>query len=497
MIILIADDDRLVRFTIKSILQELQGDSEYIFLEAANGRDMVSLCTQKKPDIVFVDISMPYLNGLEAIAESQKASSHTKYVIISGYSNFSYAQKGIRLGVTAYLLKPVDAGQVEEIMEHLRVELKKQKREHNSRFQLEVMNTFNYYAAVGVLQNEKEQVRKGQEYLTVLLYVRAGGHKREESLSLQKQLVEEIGRLGERIVARKGHYAITNTSEGNVCIVFDVVSKEMKDYILTHIRRISAAVFWDTQEVKWEGCFHYFQWFLKNTLEEVFAACELLDARTYLLSEWKNGAVREYDYTARGEYESEFLKQTERLLDAWEQADGIACREIINHLWRRYKDKPPKVDLRCISEYCSAVCRCQIGHESLHHFFQSFVEHSEQMYSGAAVEENDMIEQVKGYVQKYYTNDISISQIADHFGLTANYLSTLFHRKAGCKFIDYLTKTRVEAAKKLLIQNTSASVQDIALMVGYNSARHFSSLFQKQTGETPSAYRKIQYSEKK
>ena len=112
------------------------------------------------------------------------------------------------------------------------------------------------------------------------------------------------------------------------------------------------------------------------------------------------------------------------------------------------------------------------------------------MYSGAAVEEKDIIEEVKGYIQKYYRNDISISQIADQFGLTANYLSTLFHRKTGGKFIDYLTEIRIEAAKKLLVQNVSATVQDIALMVGYNSARHFSSLFQKQTGETPSSYRK-------
>ena len=88
--------------------------------------------------------------------------------------------------------------------------------------------------------------------------------------------------------------------------------------------------------------------------------------------------------------------------------------------------------------------------------------------------------------------DISISQIAEQLGLTANYLSTIFKRKTGEKFIDYLTRTRMEAAKKLLVQNFSASVQDIALMVGYNSARHFSALFQKYTGETPSAYRKSQ-----
>ena len=59
------------------------------------------------------------------------------------------------------------------------------------------------------------------------------------------------------------------------------------------------------------------------------------------------------------------------------------------------------------------------------------------------------------------------------------------------KLIDYLTQVRMEAAKKLLCENITASVQDIALMVGYNSSRHFSTLFQKQTGMTPSSYRRV------
>ena len=146
--------------------------------------------------------------------------------------------------------------------------------------------------------------------------------------------------------------------------------------------------------------------------------------------------------------------------------------------------------MKCLSEYCSVVCGCPISGQSCKLFFQSFVENSEQMYCGLGTEESDMIEQVKMYIQKNYMYDVSISQIAERFGLTANYLSTIFRRKTGEKFIDYLTRIRLEAAKKILVKNTSASVQDIALMVGYNSSRHFSALFQKQTGETPSVYRK-------
>lgn len=485
MVILIADDDRLIRFTMKSILGEILGDSDNIFLEAANGRDMVRICSEGKPDVVFVDIRMPYLDGLDAIAECKKYSEWTEYVIVTGYSDFSYAQTGIRLGITEYLLKPVDEDQLRPVIGQLQEKLKKQKTDLNARFQLRLMEVFNYYSAVGLEEYEENPEEDGYVYLAFLLYIKAGIRMKEESLELQRSIMKSIRKEGEEITRQNGCYGIMNTAEGTTCIVFRV-SEDKKSRILSHIKKISITAGRDSSVC------YYFQWACLRTLKEVYGACERLDAGEYLLMEQPAGSVREGMETDPGKDKQEFLRQIEQLIDAWERADGIACREVINDIWRKYKEtgKEPDADIGCLGRYCSSLCGFPVDTASWKRFFASFVEHSEKMYSGAAVEEKDIIEEVKGYIQKYYRNDISISQIADQFGLTANYLSTLFHRKTGGKFIDYLTEIRIEAAKKLLVQNVSATVQDIALMVGYNSARHFSSLFQKQTGETPSSYRK-------
>lgn len=485
MVILIADDDRLVRFTIKSILGEILEDSGNIFLEAANGRDMIRLCREGKPDVAFVDIRMPYVDGLNAIAECRKYSEWTEYVIVSGYSDFTYAQTGIRLGITEYLLKPVDEEQLRPVVEKLKKKLEKQKNDSNARFQLQVMEVFNYYSTVGLEEYEEEQEEKSYRYLVFLLYVKAGIREREKSLDFQRDMVKSIRQAGEKAVLQKGHYGITNTAEGTICAVFGV-SDIQREFVLSRIRKISALAGSGSCPC------YYFRWFCRDTLKEVYSVCETADAQEYLLMDQPVGEVLEYGKLEVQEYERTFLCQIQNLLDAWEQADGIACKEIINTIWRNCKEtgKYPQVDLENLSRFCSSICRFPVDASSWKLFFTSFVEHSEEMYSGAAVEEKSIVEQVKGYIQKYYMNDISISLIGDHFGLTANYLSTLFHRKTGEKFIDYLTGIRMEAAKKLLVKNTSASVQDIALMVGYNSVRHFSSLFQKQTGETPSAYRK-------
>lgn len=455
-------------------------------IEVSNGQDMVKLCQERKPDIAFVDIKMPYMNGLDAIEKSKESSEATEYVIISGYSDFEYAQRGIRLGVNEYLLKPADEEQLRKVAGKLKEKLKLRKRESNSRFQLRVMEAFNNYLTVGKTGIEQEPSENKYGYLGFIIYVKTNTQTHSQSMASQRELIELIRKSGDDVVARKGYYAISITGEGFPCVIF-AGDDELKSYIISSMKKNIMAV-----KEKNNKIFQYAMYFKKDTLEEVYQVCEKMDAEAYMGMNYSSGKVYEYQESRFGSKEREFLKMVEQLLNAWESADGMACNEIMNHLWRRYKDETLDVDLVNISRYCSFITCVNIVGDSLKLFCESFVKQSDLMYGNVVREESDMIEQVKKYIQKHYMNDISISQIADHFELTANYLSTIFHRKTGDKFIDYLTRVRMEAAKKLLIQNLSASVQDIALMVGYNSARHFSALFQKTTGETPTSYRKSQ-----
>lgn len=482
MVILIADDDRLVRFSIKSMLGEILGDSGDIFIEAANGRDMVKLCQERKPDVAFVDIKMPYLSGLDAIGESRKYSGDTEYVIVSGYSDFEYAQRGIRLGVNEYILKPVDEDELRKVIDNLKEKLKIRKRASNSQFQLRVMEVFGNHS-----MSMEEEVIDGeskQQYLNFVVYVKSNIRNRTTSKEKQQALISRMKSLGEDLVAQKGNYAIPVTKDGFPCCVFGV-REDQKEYILSHVRKVIL-----DEKNKMDESFWYVIWFEQNRLEEVSRICDQLDQEVYIGMNYCSGSLNSFEEVQLSDKNLEFLDRIDQLMNAWEMADGMACNEIMNQLWRTYKDEILDVNLKNVSAYCAYMVGSALADDTLKNFCKSLVDKSDQMYGKVANEESDMIEQVKKYIQEYYMNDISISQIADYYQLTANYLSTVFHRKTGSKFIDYLTQVRMEAAKKLLLKNASVSVQDIALMVGYNSARHFSTLFQKTTGETPSAYRK-------
>jgi two-component system response regulator YesN len=112
------------------------------------------------------------------------------------------------------------------------------------------------------------------------------------------------------------------------------------------------------------------------------------------------------------------------------------------------------------------------------------------MYHNLEYKVTEKIDLIMEYIQHSYMNDISINQIASKFDLTPNYVSKLFHDKTNTKFIDYLTNIRISHAKKLLISNSDTPIKEIALMIGYYSSRHFSSIFKKYTGLYPTEYRK-------
>ena len=83
---------------------------------------------------------------------------------------------------------------------------------------------------------------------------------------------------------------------------------------------------------------------------------------------------------------------------------------------------------------------------------------------------------------------ISISEAASILGISPNYLSKIFHERTGEKFIDYLTRTRITNAKRILIENSRITVSEAAQRVGYLSTRHFTKTFARYAGCLPSEY---------
>lgn len=117
MRIVIIEDEERARRGLASMIQLLNCDCEVV-AQAADGRRGLELILKLKPDLVFTDIKMPIVDGLEMISLVRSEGLETRFVIISAHENFDYAKEAISYGVTDYIVKPI-------LVEEIEVALKK------------------------------------------------------------------------------------------------------------------------------------------------------------------------------------------------------------------------------------------------------------------------------------------------------------------------------------------------------------------------------------
>ena len=125
--ILIVDDESLIRQGIIAQLDFLGYEFEEIF-EADTGKSALQITEISKPDIVITDISMPEMDGLSFVETAKSVKKNVKFILLSGYAEFSYAQKAISLGISEYLLKPVSSSKLKESIDKVISELKNEKQ---------------------------------------------------------------------------------------------------------------------------------------------------------------------------------------------------------------------------------------------------------------------------------------------------------------------------------------------------------------------------------
>lgn len=128
--LVVADDEPKIRRGIENVLNWKEFNIEIVG-EAEDGEIALEVIKEKKPDIIFLDINMPFLNGLNLLQKLKDIHNNSIVIIISGYDDFSYAQKALQFNVFDYILKPVNKKKMEEIIVKAVDKLNEIKKENN------------------------------------------------------------------------------------------------------------------------------------------------------------------------------------------------------------------------------------------------------------------------------------------------------------------------------------------------------------------------------
>ena len=126
---LIADDEKTISQGLEKLVKSYNLDISTI-VQAQDCLEAIEMVDSYTPEIILMDINMPRLNGLDAIEKIRDLSPASKIIIISGYDEFSYAQKAIDLGVFAYLLKPINYKKFKDVLEKALDDYKKDMLVH-------------------------------------------------------------------------------------------------------------------------------------------------------------------------------------------------------------------------------------------------------------------------------------------------------------------------------------------------------------------------------
>ena len=126
--VLLADDEEEIRTGIsRKIDWTALGFS--LVGEAGNGEEALELAEQLRPDVVLTDIKMPFMDGLELCRRLRQSLPAAKLVVFSGFDDFEYARQAVGAGVSEYILKPINAPELAEVLNKLRDQLDRQRLE--------------------------------------------------------------------------------------------------------------------------------------------------------------------------------------------------------------------------------------------------------------------------------------------------------------------------------------------------------------------------------
>ena len=525
--VLLADDEEEIRVGISRKI-DWAGLGFQLVGEAENGQEALELAEQLSPDVVLTDIKMPFMDGLELCRRLKQSLPAAKLVVFSGFDDFEYARQAVSMGVSEYIMKPINAPELKDVLDKLRRQLEEQRMERRDmetlrrRYEesLPVLREL-FYTRLLDGQIRPEQIRDraaryeielGEGTWAVALAQvdcpgEAGKAERDELLLLS------VRAFFQEHFALEGCAVHTVLYNDAVALIFTMDGEKSVYPILEELERLCALS----------------RSYLGMSLtvgvglicpgpEELRASVE--GARSALDYRVLIGGGRviyigdlEPDRSLRLSLEEEDQRA---LASAVKLGSRQQVEEIVGALVNRVRES--RLSLSQCHLYVLEIVTCLIrlarsGGAEVEDVFGRGFTGVVSITDFSSLEElgrwlNDCcqklrellgrqrtdsawktVERAKNFIAQHYADsDLSVETLCAHLHLSPTYFSTLFKRETEMSFTAYVTELRMARAAELL-QKTDEKTYLIAEKTGYLDPNYFSYVFKRHYGVTPSRFR--------
>lgn len=503
--ILIVDDEEVERDGLEMILKK--NFTDIVIQQAKNGRLAIEIASDFQPDLVFMDIQMPGMTGIEVIEKMKSYYPRMKFILVTAYATFDYAKEAMRLGVVDYLVKPSRIKEIVETVEKVLNQIKGEQQRVEAMKQQEntlqiAMSLFETDVVTQLLFDHVHEVHL--EKLLEMLDIQATEEKFVISLivpdGFEATYSKVRGKLNQTgsglvgalygrqlpiIVFRKQDQSFRSQA---IMLAKEILSLNTAGEAtgwfvgigtvynsLSQIRQSYQESLIATRDTSIPRKFQFY--------EELPALVSGIDEETTKQSEQQY-----FDHIRNGEWD-EIFQRIAHIIDRLEQ-EGTMVKQtqqrVMELFWiatRILSEMGVESDVPLYS-FKSTDYR-QLRAEARHlldRMRESYEKHLASM-------EVDTIQQMKQYIIDHAHEDISSEAVGREVGLSPIYISKIFKEQLGINYINFLTECRIEKAKRLM-RDPLKSLKEITFEVGYHDPNYFSKVFKKICHSSPKEYRK-------
>lgn len=471
--LLIVEDEKMIRRGIATMAQRCSVEIEEI-IECRNGEEALEILKEKSIDVMFTDIRMPKMDGIQLVKETENIKNKPDIVVISGYDDFNYAVEMLKHGVCDYILKPVKRDKIEEILVKLDA--------HRKEF----------------IESQKD---RNSLFMDLMKHILNSKENNDEFVRMEKYFRDCFSDNRYRVLILPGEEEVYGEHE-------NLFYLDMDGQKVVIIRDKDWRMFLEKNDLNFVGiskaysaladCRAAYQEAYRARIYAFFSSCDYVEYTA-------ENEAQEYGYDYEGFAEKFVSAFTTK---DWERYET----ELLNCFFAaKHGKKNPFLLLSVINDISEQL------HKTYDHVIsedkRTVLKNLNPLYAGNIdVFQEDYIEQLNifhcsleeqfvqdqnkrkikqaiEYIKKNYDKDLNMAVVSNYVSMNYSLFSLSFKEYAGVNFVNFLKEIRINQAKELL-KNTDWKIQEIASKVGYENEKNFMKIFKNTCGISPTEYRK-------
>lgn len=510
--VFIADDELIIRQGLQCIIDwEALGFT--VIGEASNGEEALDFIVREQPDLVLLDIRMPKILGVDVVQHARERGFQGHVIILSGFTDFKYAQAAIRYGVDFYLTKPIDEKELLDAVTSLKETFDAKNKQSDTlqhyRQKAHDMILFDIIMGHADFSHlDLSDMQLNAEQYQIVIYEKYSHNASQMTYRFSDLLkvtneknssYENMTIDNNEILLLKGNFTLQKFQEflehyereqkpqkdSPLDSLFITYGRPVTELSQVHISYEEALLLLQRRFFceNMQHTIGYDQLPEQNSGDTFRLTPEVLQHYCELLIGYIQAAKRNQVAETLHELENNLYGSPDDIpqIKLFLTDLYLSIKEKISHLYHNMNIPFPGnakiIDFINKKYY-------------LYEIILFFTEQFEMIIRSIGNPSSEgVMDDIIHYIEHNYMDNIKLENIAPLFGYNSSYLGKIFSKKVGEGFNIFVDKVRIDHSKNLL-ENSSLKVYEIAEKVGYHNVDYFHTKFKKYVEMSPAEYRK-------